>query len=111
MPGILAYVIGERSAATFKPLWKILKGWESFFYVTDGYVVYPQFIDEADHIISKTYMTRGSGENTRLRHYLARLHRKTLCYSKSLLMLQLSVRLVIYYLRHKNVPIPLTYSL
>jgi hypothetical protein len=28
-------------------------------------------------------MTRVEGENTRLRHYLARLHRKTLCYSKS----------------------------
>ena len=27
-------------------------------------------------------MTRVEGENTRLRHYLARLHRKTLCYSK-----------------------------
>jgi len=75
--GILAYVIGDRSAATFKPLWKILKGWESFFYVTDGYVVYPQFIDETAHIISKTYMTRVEGENTRLRHYLARLHRKS----------------------------------
>jgi len=45
--------------------------------VTDGYVVYPQFIDEAAHIISKTYMTRVEGENTRLRHYLARLHRKS----------------------------------
>jgi len=29
-----------------------------------------------DHIVSKTYMTRVEGENTRLRHYLARLHRK-----------------------------------
>ena len=26
-------------------------------------------------------MTRVEGENTRLRDYLARLHRKTLCYS------------------------------
>jgi len=33
-------------------------------------------------------MTRVEGENTRLRHYLARLHRKTLCYSKSLDMLK-----------------------
>ena len=32
--------------------------------------------------MSKTYMTRVEGENTRLRHYLARLHRKTLCYSR-----------------------------
>jgi insertion element IS1 protein InsB len=45
-----------------------------FFYATDGYVVSPQFIDEADHIVSKTYMTRVEGENTRLRHYLA--HKK-----------------------------------
>jgi IS1 family transposase len=37
-----------------------------FFYATDGYVVYPQFIDETDHIVSKTYMTRVEGENTRL---------------------------------------------
>jgi hypothetical protein len=40
---------------------------------------------DGDHIVSKTYMTRIEGENTRLRHYLARLHRKTLCYSKSAL--------------------------
>ena len=37
--------------------------------------------EDADHIVNKTYMTRVEGENTRLRHYLARLHRKTLCYS------------------------------
>ena len=103
--GILAWTIGDRSAETFKSLWKIIKGWKCFFYATDGYVVYPQFIDEADHIVSKTYMTRVEGENTRLRHYLSRLHRKTLCYSKSLLMLVISIRLVIYYLKHKTVPI------
>ncbi len=33
-------------------------------------------------------MTPVEGENTRLRHYLARLHRKTLCYSKSVEMLR-----------------------
>ena len=42
-----------------------------FFYATDGYVVYPQFIDEADYIVSKTYMTRVEGKNTRLRYYLS----------------------------------------
>lgn len=39
-------------------------------------------IQAEDHIVSKTYMTRVEGENTRLRHYLARLRRKTLCYSR-----------------------------
>lgn len=93
--------MGDSSAETFKPLWKIIKGWQSFFYATDGYVVYPMFIDDGDHIVSKTYMTRVEGENTRLRHYLARLNRKTLCYSKSKEMLKFSVRLVLDYLKHK----------
>lgn len=67
--GILAWVIGNRRAEAFKPLWKIIKGFKSFFYLTDGYAVYPKFIDDGDHIVSKTYMTRVEGENTRLRHY------------------------------------------
>jgi len=66
--GIIAIVSGSRSAETFKPLWQIVKGWQCFFYVTDGYVVYPQFIEDADRIVNKTYMTRVEGENTRLRY-------------------------------------------
>ena len=58
--------------------------------------------------IRKTYMTRVEGENTRLRHYLARLHRKTLCYSKSKEMLEHSVRLLIHYLKFWDVPIPIS---
>ena len=54
-------------------------------------------------IISKTYMTRVEGENSRLRHYLARLHRKTFCYSKSLDMLLYSVRLLIHYLHDHSI--------
>ncbi len=69
--GILAWVLGDRSAETFKRLWKVVKCWQCFWYATDGYVVYKLFVDEADHIVSKTYMTRVEGENTRLRHYLA----------------------------------------
>ncbi len=56
-------------------------------------------------------MTRVEGENTRLRHYLAKLHRKTLCYSKSLEMLKHSIRLLIHYLKFKDIPIPYILSL
>ena len=80
--------------------------WQCYFYVTDGWSVYPCFIPEGDQIISKTYMTRVEGENTRLRHYLARLHRKTLCYSKSEEMLRHSIRLLLHYLKFWDVPIP-----
>jgi insertion element IS1 protein InsB len=51
-------------------------------------------------------MTRFEGENTRLRDYLARLKRKTLCYSKSKTMLRHSIRLLIHYLKFGDVPVP-----
>ena len=76
----------------------------SFWYVTDGSKVYPGFIAPEEHLVCKSYMTRVEGENTRLRHYLARLHRKTLCYSKSLEMLSHSIRLLLDYLKFKTVP-------
>jgi insertion element IS1 protein InsB len=104
--GILAWVMGERSSKTFKRLWAIVKCWQCFFYVTDGWKVYPMFIQQGDHMVSKTYMTRVEGENTRLRHYLARLHRQTLCYSKSLDMLKCSLRLLLHYLKDRTAPLP-----
>ena len=83
-PGILEYVIGDRSANTFELLWKKIKHWNCYFWITDGYKVYPSFIPDGDQIISKIYLTRVEGENSRLRHYLARLHRKTFCYYRGL---------------------------
>ena len=74
--------------------------------MSDGNPVYPGFIPAGDQIVSKTYMTRVEGENTRLRHYLARLHHKSLCYSKCIEMLKYSLRLLIHYLKFGDVPIP-----
>lgn len=102
--GIILWTIGDRSHQTFAVLWSIIRCWRSFWYVTDGWKVYPMYIESEDHLVSKTYMTRVEGENTRLRHYLARLHRKTLCYSKSLVFLRYSIRLLLHYLRFETVP-------
>lgn len=99
-------MVGDHSAATFAPLWMIVQPWQCYFYVTDGWKVYPGFLPDGDQIVSKTYMTRVESENTRLRHYLARLHRKTLCYSKSVEMLRHSIRLLLHYLKFRDVPLP-----
>jgi insertion element IS1 protein InsB len=104
--GILGWVLGDHSAATFAALWTLVMLWNCYFYVSDGNRVYPMVIPDQDHIVSKTYMTRVEGENTRLRHYLARLHRKTLCYSKSVEMLAHSIRLLLHYLKFRDVPVP-----
>ena len=104
--GILGWVLGDHSGETFARLWELVSLWQCYFYVTDGWKVYPNFIPDGDQIISKIYMTRVEGENTRLRHYLARLHRKTLCYSKSEKMLRYSIKLLIHYLKFADVPTP-----
>jgi len=98
LPGIVKFVVGVRSVGTFMVLWQMIRGWACFLYITDRYRVYPCLIDECEHLVSKTGMTRVQGENCRLRHYLARLHRQTLCYSKSVDILYKSVRLLMYYL-------------
>ena len=104
--GILAMEIGDRSGKTFEKLWERIKAWDCRRYLTDGYCVYVNFIKPKKHLVlPKTQMTRVEGENTRLRHYLARLHRATLCYSKSQEMLKISVRLLMHYLRCKQVPV------
>jgi len=44
-----------------------------FFYATDSYAVNPKFIDEADQIASKSYMTGVEGENTKFLALLSTL--------------------------------------
>ena len=84
-------------------MWQSLSFWQSYFWVTDGNPVYPIFTPNRDQIVSKTKVEQ---ENTRSRYDLARLHRKTLYYSKSVEMLEHSIRLLIHYLKFKDLTVP-----
>ena len=53
-PGIILWIVGDRSRSCFQRLWFMLKCWHSFWYVTDGWKVYPHFIEPEDHLVSKT---------------------------------------------------------
>lgn len=55
-------VVGDHSAETFQPLWEIVGKWKCYFYITDGWKVYPNFIPDGDQIICKTYMTSDPAE-------------------------------------------------
>jgi IS1 family transposase len=113
----VGWVLGDHSAKTFQPLWSRVARWQCCFYVTDRWTVYPNFIPDGDQIVSKTYLARVEGENTRLRHYLARLHRKTLCCSKSVEMLAHSIRratprrrrMLLHSLKFDDIPVPLRF--
>lgn len=55
----LSLVVGRPERQNFCPtVGQIVRCWQCFFYVTDGWSVYPCFIAPGDQIVSKTYMTR-----------------------------------------------------
>ena len=65
-------------------------------YGTDMLKAYENFIPQAKQFVGKIFTTQIESLNCRLRHYLASFHRKTLCYSKSKTMLEVSLKLLIH---------------
>jgi len=103
---ILAF-LDYRLALAVWTVHTFLRDSPSLFYISRLNCPVPrlQNVDQlGGRIISKTCMTRVEGENTRLRHYPARLRRKTLWYSKSEQMLRHSIHLLIHHLKYKSIP-------
>jgi insertion element IS1 protein InsB len=61
--------------------------------MTDHWKAYAEFLPEEMHTKAETYTVEGY--NSVLRHFLARLRRRSKCYTKSLEMLKYSVLLLI----------------
>ena len=97
---VLGFVCGRRTIKTGKVLWQQIKHLPTMGYGTDMLKSYENFIPHAKHYASKTFTTQIESLNCRLRHYLARLHRITLCYSKSKTMLEVSLKLLIHQLNN-----------
>ncbi|MEK9669221.1 MAG: IS1 family transposase [Deltaproteobacteria bacterium] len=57
---------------------------------------YENFIPHTRHHAVKTFTTQIESLNCRLRHNLVRLHRKTLCSSKSKTRLEVSLKRLIH---------------
>lgn len=66
--------------------------------MTDYWKAYGDFIPEGKHIKSKKETFTVEGFNSLFRHFLARLRRRTKCYTKSKMMLIYSVVLLIQFL-------------
>ena len=91
------FVVGDRSKETGKELWKKIKDFEMNAIATDYWQAYNDFIPEEKHIRSKAETFTVEGYNSLFRHFLARMRRKSKCYSKSKEMLELSFLLLIKY--------------
>jgi insertion element IS1 protein InsB len=63
---------------------------------SDYWKAYEAIVPKAKHIQSKAETFTVEGYNSLFRHYLARMRRKSKCYSKSKQMLELSMLLLMH---------------
>ncbi|WP_230629060.1 IS1 family transposase [Methanosarcina barkeri] len=90
---------GNRGTKTGQLIWEKLKQKEIGEVMTDHWRAYAEFLPENIHTQSKAETYTVEGYNGILRHFLARLRRKTKCYTKSIEMLKYSVLLL---MKHRN---------
>lgn len=90
------FVVGGGTKKACKELLNKLKECTIDIICTDGNYAYDKCIPEStEHVITKSETCLVESYNSVLRYGLARLHRRTKCYSKSFEMLRLSVLLII----------------
>ena len=70
-------------------------------YFSDGFPTYAQLMYSGEHAVapgkSETFSVEGdNGDNAELRHYLARLGRKSRCFSRCIWALRRAVALFVY---------------
>ena len=77
------FVIGDRSSQTCGRLWDVLKAKKLGRIMTDAWKAYQNIVPQEKHIQSKAETFTVEGYNSLFRHFLARLRRKSKCYSKN----------------------------
>jgi insertion element IS1 protein InsB len=86
--------VGSRGAKTGEKLWEAIQGGTITKVMSDYWSPYEKFIPSELHTQSKAETYTVEGYNSLFRHFLARLRRKSKCYSKSREMLKYSVMLL-----------------
>jgi insertion element IS1 protein InsB len=86
--------VGSRDTDTGRKLWDAIKNNGITDVMADYWKPYENFVPPVLHTQSKAETYTVEGYNSLFRHFLARLRRKTKCYSKSKDMLKYSVMLL-----------------
>ena len=91
------YLCASRGGKTLKQLLNTIRSVECrLYFAPDSWKMYKKYLPPDKHIASKTETHCIASQNCRVRHYLARFTRKTLCYSKSKAMVHLSLALLFF---------------
>jgi insertion element IS1 protein InsB len=89
---VVAWVVGRRDAATFRRLYERVKG-AGRLYFTDDWPSYSAVLPQEQHVIGKAGTHAIERDNANTRHYLARMTRCGKVVSKSLTMIDLTMKL------------------
>lgn len=83
---ILAYVIAAHEDQAFLELKALLEPFGIMQFYTDGWGTYERHLDPTFHTVGKRHTQKIERKHLTLRTRLKRLARKTLCFSKSIVM-------------------------
>ena len=93
----IGWFIGDRSDETFKRFYdKKLSLLKKAIFYTDDWDAYGKVLPSERHVVGKAYTIAIEQNNSNIRHYLARMTRRTKVVSKSEEMVDLSLRLCCY---------------
>jgi insertion element IS1 protein InsB len=92
---VLAYTFGARKDVVFRELKSLLEPFGISMFYTDDWGSYERNLDPKKHTVSKKNTQRIERKNLTLRTRIKRLCRKTICFSKSAIMHDLVIGLVI----------------
>jgi insertion element IS1 protein InsB len=83
---VLAYTFGSRADEVFVKLQKLLKPFGLEHFYTDAAGVYDRYLPASTHTVGKRHTQQIERKHLTLRTRIKRLARKTICFSKSVLM-------------------------
>ena len=89
----VAWVTGNRDAATFRRLYKKVKHLEKCIFYTDDWSSFSEVLPQERHIIGKSHTVAIERDNSNTRHHLGRMTRRTKIVSKSERMINVSMKL------------------
>jgi len=92
---VLAYTFGKRKDVVFRKLKKLLEPFNITMFYTDDWGSYERNLNPENHTITKKNTQRIEHKNLNFRTRIKRLARKTIYYSRSVLMHDIIIGLVI----------------
>ena len=92
---VLAYVLADHKDAAFLALKALLEPFGIMQFYSDGWGAYERYIEPAFHAVGKRNTQKIERKHLTLRTRIKRLARKTICFSKSVVMHDIVIGLFI----------------